>query len=402
MHPHFSRYDVPMPVALTPLFLVLIILATALYYLALTTSLVFGSCWVAVLLLTRLIDPALRRELSHARAASGATPPVVAAVIISLIMLHAAVAWVYQPCEGARAAGSALILLLVLLSGCLLGAALGAASSRSIDRATNACFFTFCLVALTGISPQTSATSAKALFAFTEPSHFALIFGPFFLFRCIRSRGASRLFILAIGEAIAGTLQNLTLLTICALAAALCLRGLVLIPVIGLLTMALASLELLELTYYTERLDLSGDNTNLSAAVYLQGWQLIGESWERSHGWGVGLRQLGMHGTEVPAADIIFSITKNEGDLRDGVFQLANIVSEFGAIGIGLLLWFLVKAFKAARELRKAARGRQHSFRSSVRALRDRRLLGGYIRARHGIFQQHQPLVGGSAVVFAQ
>lgn len=166
--------------------------------------------------------------------------------------------------------------------------------------------------------------------------------------------------------------------------------------------MALASLELLDLTYYSEQLDLPGDRTNLSAVVYLLGWQLIGESGERSHGSGVGFQQPGEHGTEVPAADIIFSITKNEGNLRDGGFQLAKIVSAFGAIAIGLVHWFLVKACKAARELRKAARGREHSCESSVRALRDHRLLGGSIRARHGIFQQHQPLVGGGAAVFAQ
>ena len=203
-----------MPVALTPLFLVLIILPTALYYFALTTSLAFGSCLVAVVLLTWFIDPVLRRELSHARTVSGATPPVVATVIVGLIMLHAAVSWVYPSFDGARAAGSALILLLVLLARCLLGDAWGAATNRRIDHATNACFLLFCLIALSGISVQTSATSAKALFRFTEPSHFALIFGAFFLFRCIRSRGASRLFLLAIGVAIAATLQNLTLLTI--------------------------------------------------------------------------------------------------------------------------------------------------------------------------------------------
>ena len=67
-----------MPVALTPLFLVLIILPTTTYYLALTTSLAFGSCLAAVIVLMRFFDPAVGRELSHTRAASGATPPVIA------------------------------------------------------------------------------------------------------------------------------------------------------------------------------------------------------------------------------------------------------------------------------------------------------------------------------------
>jgi hypothetical protein len=357
------------------LFIVLIVLPTTIYYLAWTTSLAFGSCLAALFLIARFLQPLVSREISHARAPAPvtpaahdaedraatprATPLVIALLLLALITAHAAVAWSYQPFDSLRAAGSALMLLLIVLGGCALGDAMLAAKDLSVERAIRVCFVLFCVVAadgVAGISPQTSMTSAKALFPFTEPSHFTLIFTPFYLFSCIRSRGAKRLLVLCSGVAIAGLLQNLTLLSVCALAAILCLRGLVLIPLIGMFALALAGLELVDVSYYTSRLDLSNDTQNLSAIVYLQGWQLIGESWQRSGGWGVGFQQLGMHGTDVPAAQMIYDLTQNQGNLRDGGFGLAKLASEFGLIGMMLVAWFLAYAWRAGAELRRAAR----------------------------------------------
>jgi hypothetical protein len=343
------------------LFIVLIVLPTIIYYLALTTSLAFGSCLVAIILIARFMQPLVHREITPATAA---TPLVIAVLVVALITAHAAVAWSYQPFDGARAGGSALMLVLIVLGGCALGDALLGAQDSSIERSAAVCFLLFCLVAadgVAGISPQTSMTSAKALFPFTEPSHFALIFTPFFLFSCARAQGAKRLGVLLIGVAIAGLLQNLTLLIICALAAFLCLRGIVLIPLIGMFAAAVAGLELVDLSYYTSRLDLSSDTTNLSAIVYLQGWQLIGESWQRSAGWGVGFQQLGMHGTQVPAAEMIYDLTQNEGNLRDGGFGLAKLLSEFGVLGALLVIWFVARAWRAGREAHRAARSGQIS-----------------------------------------
>ena len=350
------------PAALTPLFLLLIILPTATYYLALSTSLGLGASLVAALLIARFMDPLVSRELSHAqtRGKLFATPLVVAATVLALITAHAAVAWTYQPFDGLRAGGSELMLLLAIVAGCGLGDALLEAPDAYVDRGVRICFAFFCMVAVigvAGISPQTSMTSGKALFPFTEPSHFALIFAPFFLFCCVRSVGAARLAVLLTGVAIAALLQNLTLVIICLLAACICLRGLTLLAAAAIAGLALAGMESVDFGYYTQRLDLSSDTRNLSALVYLQGWQLIIESLQRSGGWGVGFQQLGMHGTEVPAAELIYEITRNEGNLRDGGFGLAKIVSEFGVLGFCLVAWFVRFAWRTARDLRRAALG---------------------------------------------
>jgi hypothetical protein len=138
------------------------------------------------------------------------------------------------------------------------------------------------------------------------------------------------------------------------------MRGVLVVPsalIVGLVVGLVAvKLELLDTSYYTDRLDFSEDTTNLSTIIYIQGWQLIGESLTNSNGWGLGFQQLGLRGTEVPAADIIFNLVQGYGNVLDGGFTFAKVVSEFGVLGfvaIGIYLrWF----WTSFRQLRRAAR----------------------------------------------
>jgi hypothetical protein len=54
-----------------------------------------------------------------------------------------------------------------------------------------------------------------------------------------------------------------------------------------------AGLQLVDLTYFTDRLALSHSSSNLSALVYLQGVELIEEALETTRAWGIGFQQLG-------------------------------------------------------------------------------------------------------------
>jgi len=113
----------------------------------------------------------------------------------------------------------------------------------------------------------------------------------------------------------------------------------------------------LDLSYYLSRLDFSGEAQNLSTVVYIQGWQLIPESLARSGGWGLGFQQLGRHGTDVPASDIIFALVGGYGNVLDGGFTFAKIISEFGVFGLLLIGLYLVIVWRSIRHLRYAAKG---------------------------------------------
>jgi hypothetical protein len=211
------------------------------------------------------------------------------------------------------------------------------------------------------LSPPSADASPIPMFPFTEPSHFALTCAPLLMFAAIRLKGAARGALL-MGAALAGfLLPSFTFLIAAGLTAVVCLKRWVAISM-ALVLVAVA--PLLDLTYYSSRLDFSQSNTNLTALVYLQGWQLVFESWQRSFGWGLGFQQLGIHGTSVEASDLIYAIVGGYGNVLDGGFTFAKIVSEFGALGLALIAGYLILAYAALKMLRAAARS-QASLKAS-------------------------------------
>jgi hypothetical protein len=108
-----------------------------------------------------------------------------------------------------------------------------------------------------------------------------------------------------------------------------------------------------DLTYYVERLDFSAENENLSTLVFLQGWEMIGEAWERSAGIGLGFQQLGVFGTDVPAADLIVLIFGENLNILDGGFIFAKITSELGGFAVVLLLGYMWLAARGCKILRQ-------------------------------------------------
>jgi hypothetical protein len=82
---------------------------------------------------------------------------------------------------------------------------------------------------------------------------------------------------------------------------------------------------------------------------------MIGESFERSHGWGLGFQQLGVLGTDVDAGQLIYSLMGDYLNLFDGAFNASKLLSEFGVIGIALLMALCAKIVKSVRALRANA-----------------------------------------------
>jgi hypothetical protein len=346
----------------TSLLLAVIILPTIVYYAGVASSGALGTCIVALFLILRFMEPLVSREIARTKVGPYRfwTPGAWALVLIGVIAAHGSIAILFQPFNIMHTVASLAPLVLVLGAGCALGDALLAADDEQINRAAKHCLYFFGVVALIGIfglSPPSPMVSPKALFPFTEPSHFALIFTPFFMFCCLRATGKLRYALLFGGFLLAGILENLTLVVDCFLVAAICMRGLLLVPVALLLGLIVAELELVDLSYYSGRLDFSEDTQNLSTIIYIQGWQLIGESLTNSNGWGLGFQQLGLRGTNVPAADIIFGLVQDYGNVLDGGFTFAKIVSEFGVLGFLAVGVFLLLAGRSFLQLRRVARG---------------------------------------------
>lgn len=208
------------------------------------------------------------------------------------------------------------------------------------------------LASILDIEPRGFLDWEKAIFPFTEPSHYALIFTPLLLDACVKSRGWKRYAWLLLGYVLSYFLESLSLV------AGTTLAALITLPLVQLSLGGLAVpllLLSLDLSYFTDRLDFGHQTTNLSALVYIQGQELIFDSLERTSGWGIGFQQLGYGPIRSTASKVIFQITGLDLNLYDGGFVSAKLISEFGIFGAALTIAFIVVAAKSALVLRRIA-----------------------------------------------
>ncbi len=273
--------------------------------------------------------------------------------------LHFSMAAAWMPVDTGRFAASWLLLLVFLLGARAVAGLLYSAPPAQLHRALRIVLAALLLVAaggLLGIAPPAALPYEKPVFPFTEPSHFSLAFVPFLLYFAIGARGVQRLFWIVLGVALALQLQNMTLLAGTLLVALVCnLRtAAVVLPIA-----VLAAAPFLDLYYFASRLDFSPESDNLSTLVFVQGWQLIAESLQRSSFWGLGFQQLGIGGTDVQFAELIHVLMDTYVNLTDGGFTLSKLVSEFGLLGIALALLHLLATLRATERLRLHARGLQ-------------------------------------------
>jgi hypothetical protein len=339
------------------LVLIILLLPPMLFYFSEASSMALGASIAALIVIAILMSPVFMQD--RTRSSALVRPTIVTLAVVLGITAHALVAALMVPIDVVRAAGSLFPLALILFSGYALGRTLAASSSANVHGAIHGCFAVFCLVgllAIIGLEPASSESYFKPVFPFTEPSYFALAFTPLLIYCCITTAGSGRILVLLTGLSLAFLLENFTLVLGCLLATFLCFRR-ALIAVL-VLAVALAAIQLLQLdlSYYTQRLDFTSESANLSGLVYLQGWQLIIESLTRSGGWGLGFQQLGIQGTQVPAADLILNLTSDYSNLLGGGFTFAKLVSEFGAIGVLLTVLFLFLAWRTVRALRRTTR----------------------------------------------
>jgi hypothetical protein len=278
-------------------------------------------------------------------------------IIVTLIGIHLVLALALTSDQSSRAVLSIGLLALVLIATFTLAKWLFLRTPKVIDQTTRLLRLLMIVIALAtivGLQPSGAKEWEKAIFPFTEPSHFALIFTPLLLDACVKSRGWRRYTWIIVGYLLAFSLKNLSLLV------GTTLVSMVTLPLLQLTFGALiAPMVLLSvnLSYFTDRLDFSAQTTNLSALVYIQGWELVIDSMRRSLGWGIGYQQLGYGPIRSAASEMIFQLTQFDLNLQDGGFVAAKLISEFGIFGAMLMVGFIVVATKSALTLRKVAHG---------------------------------------------
>lgn len=216
-------------------------------------------------------------------------------------------------------------------------------------------FILICVFSIMRIQPPSPSTGEKPTFPFTEPSFLGLSMPAFLIFALLRSSVLMRVATIASFLVLGYAMSNLTVIAVCVLA------GIATLPFYWIIsggTLLIVSLASLNLTYYTERLNFDWSaSTNLSSLVYVQGWQMLAESLERTYGWGIGFQQLGMIYTNVPASYRINALLGYDLNLQDGGFVLAKLGAEFGIFGLILSGVYFIFAAGNFLRLRKVVSG---------------------------------------------
>lgn len=323
-------------------------------YFGLVQSMALGTVLAAslciLLIAVRWAISARRFRAGFLDIGAGSFLLIVAALVA--VVLHGIIADQFSGVDFARFSAALIPLVLTLGGALALAAAVRSASAEQILAASWVSFTVLCAIILlkvAGLQPRGSVLP-KSTFPFTETSHFALAFGPILLYRCTTAAPRRRDLWLAFAVALAIVVKSGTLLAVALMAAVIGRR--VLLALIGVAVVAALGLSV-QLKYFTSRIDLSNKSSNLSALVYLEGWEMLQDSLERSSGWGVGFEQLGLSGTNVTAAESIRRVTGGEDfNLTDGSFVLSKLGSEFGVVGLLMVLGYCLLAVRSLRLLR--------------------------------------------------
>lgn len=324
-------------------------LPTAVFFVLQTSSHASGLAAASVLIagMTFVGLNRLKMQVSAATVIAGML------ALLAAVSGHIMVAALQQNVDLERAFSSLAVLLACVLAAILLSASIFSASARAIaimSNIINAAFVLIGLASVLDLQPYALTISDKPVFPFNEPSHYALAFVPFLVHVCIISPARRRLAWLAAALLIAFLIESLSLVVGVIVAAGVSLRW---SQLIAFTIPVVAAAAYLNIEYFSERLDLNYQTRNLSALVYIQGYELIVDAFRRTGGWGVGFQQLGITPISSPTADVINRLLGgSDSNLRDGGFLATKLISEFGVFGLAAVLAYVVIAMRAALWLR--------------------------------------------------
>lgn len=188
----------------------------------------------------------------------------------------------------------------------------------------------------------------KEMFFFKEPSHFALIFGPFLAFYSLVASSILKKFLVLIFVSILAVLiMNLTLLIAVAISALLSFRlnfrfVILFVTSLGLFLYVMFQFFPDSLSYFSSRLNFSSDNDNLSFLVYASGIERLYLSMVHTGYFGLGFQNLGYVGPDGEFMNVISDIVGIRLNFNDGGFVIAKFVSEFGIFGICFILIYVL------------------------------------------------------------
>jgi hypothetical protein len=220
-------------------------------------------------------------------------------------------------------------------------------SQYDLSKVLKKSYYVFVFIAIISCSNllNWNQSYVKAMFPFSEPSHFAIYVAPVLIFM-VRINKLGYLYTIPF-LVIAYLVQNSTILIVVFLAivSKYRLKSLLVLPLIILMIFS----SNLDLHYFESRFNFLEDNDNLSVLVYIQGLDIIEYTVMIKKGIGMGFQQLGFNGVTFPTTEKLRFYLDKDMNLTDGGFTLAKLIGEFGILALVIIFYYIkyfIKSFK--------------------------------------------------------
>lgn len=169
---------------------------------------------------------------------------------------------------------------------------------------------------------------------FSEPSHFVIAAAPFALY--ILASREMRLFYSLLFLFLAVLIYTKSAVLLALLFLLLVMRFPFLFGGVFIVFVAVANWQALLPEYYISRVAF-WNGQNLSALVYLQGWQIVYDSIMGENVLGYGFQHLGSVRFDLDASERIRSLVGRDMNILDGGFVVAKIFGEFGLFALPIV-----------------------------------------------------------------
>jgi hypothetical protein len=261
-----------------------------------------------------------------------------------------------------RFTSSFMLLTMILWSAFQLERYLSALEQKKFARMVDTIYWLFALMAVLSIPFHIlDWVSRKQMFIFSEPSHFAVAFAPFFLYKMLASQNRYKHLFLCLSLAI--LLENVTLVVVALLGIIISVKRYGVMQVMGVISLIgiLASFAIYfgdVFTFFLERTVLSADSENLSVLLFLSGYERAYLTFFDSYTLGVGFQQMGIIGPLGELQVAIKALTNGYTmNILDGGSLFSKLTTEFGILGIFLVLAYVANAIRVFRSSRSLSSG---------------------------------------------
>ena len=276
------------------------------------------------------------------------------ALVFLICFFHLISAFFYPSTDLVRFIGTILLLLSMSFMSVVFVTTLDTLKTDSFHKIVLAgshllIFLGYLVIALN----VTSIRPGRHMILFTEPSHYAICLVPFLFYAAYTSnRDRHAILYILSGVGIGLILKSLTLIVGCLMIIVLCFGQRVFKLTFIIAAAAVATL-FLDIDYFSQRLDMSSDNDNLSTLVFLSGWERAYLSFVGSNGFGLGFNQLGIVGPQGELQPLIQSLTDGVSRLnvRDGGSTASKLIAETGWLGLMLIIFYFFSSINILKQL---------------------------------------------------